>query len=373
MGGSASVLPWKEEADNSTPRPSADEQPEDYGSGSKEEVKDEAPAAADLAAFEHEVLGRLHAAWNDLSEVQRSRLVVFVDKRLKQVYEEKCPQPLHVSVLYAFGLIDKDFLFKSDPYIKVKLFGKEVTDMPVQEYRTKTVNNTTSPAWNESFEFRPGATVGSTLQFQVWDDDHRFKDDYLGQLNVCVKSNAFANGFGPYQMLLEGEHAQGSLVFSYYLEPHDVGVEKAQTFEEVLSATLKALNKIRAVDAAAADSVQEEIFASMQRLGDEVLAQRVVVRKEIRTMTEDECERFYNTVCKMMQNNKEDEPESSEFFRLASYHGWPRNFCVHRQESFPTWHRAYMVRNLLGMIPYRRYNLCCRSSSNMRFSKLILR
>jgi hypothetical protein len=33
----------------------------------------------------------------------------------------------------------------------------------------------------------------------------------------------------------------------------------------------------------------------------------------------------------------------SEYFRLAGYHGWPNNFCAHRQENFPAWHRFYLA------------------------------
>ena len=45
-----------------------------------------------------------------------------------------------------------------------------------------------------------------------------------------------------------------------------------------------------------------------------------------------------------------DSPETSPFFELAGYHGWPGNgnermysYCEHRQETFPGWHRAYLV------------------------------
>lgn len=322
--------------------PPAPEEYEETSTAAEKKGSQEEDAA--FLEFEHEVVSRLHAAWGELSEVQRSRLRNYVDKTLSEAYEAKCPQPLHVTVLYAFGLLDKDFLFKSDPYIRVKLFRQGDEETPVAEFKTKTVNNTTSPAWNETFVFHPGATVGATLQFQVWDDDHRFKDDYLGQLNVRISPNAFASGFGPYQMLLEGDKAQGSLVFSYFLEPFDLGVQHAKTFEELLHCAQDALARLHSVDEGTAADIQEKLFGYMKALGEEVLAQRVVVRKEIRTMTEDECERFYNAICKMMENNEKNEPETSEFFRLASYHGWPGNYCVHRQESFPTWHRAYMVR-----------------------------
>ena len=66
-------------------------------------------------------------------------------------------------------------------------------------------------------------------------------------------------------------------------------------------------------------------------------------------MTEAECQRYAAAVSRMMQD-VDGEPESSPFFTLAAYHGWPgkrteRNYsyCEHRQETFPGWHRAYLV------------------------------
>jgi len=52
-------------------------------------------------------------------------------------------------------------------------------------------------------------------------------------------------------------------------------------------------------------------------------------------------ERVCNALLKMMENTSG--PNSSEYFRLAGYHGWPNQYCEHGQETFPAWHRAYMV------------------------------
>ena len=67
----------------------------------------------------------------------------------------------------------------------------------------------------------------------------------------------------------------------------------------------------------------------------------VVQRKEIRTMPRGEQERFARALHRMMQD--ESGPRSSEYFRLASYHGWPdRGLCAHQNELFPGWHRGYL-------------------------------
>eukprot|EP01006_Ploeotia_vitrea_P051524 TRINITY_DN67571_c7_g10_i1.p1 TRINITY_DN67571_c7_g10~~TRINITY_DN67571_c7_g10_i1.p1 ORF type:complete len:1088 (-),score=194.31 TRINITY_DN67571_c7_g10_i1:193-3186(-) len=72
---------------------------------------------------------------------------------------------------------------------------------------------------------------------------------------------------------------------------------------------------------------------------------QLALRKEINHMTPAEQQRFMNAVFKMMENTHG--PETSEFFRLAGYHGWPgdghgHGYCTHRQENFPGWHRIYL-------------------------------
>ena len=74
-----------------------------------------------------------------------------------------------------------------------------------------------------------------------------------------------------------------------------------------------------------------------------------VIRREIRALPEEEQHRFARALAKMMEDGA-DGPESSPFFRLASLHGWPGKgtetryaYCEHRQETFPGWHRAYLV------------------------------
>lgn len=289
------------------------------------------------------LLKDLSESWNDLTSYQVSKLLNYIDRRLTVALEQKCPMPLNVTVLYAIGLLDKDFILKSDPYVRVRLNNNETN----QEFKTKSVNNTTSPAWNETFTFTPGAVIGSELVFELWDKDCITKDDSLGHVSVKITSNAFRGGFGPYQMLVQD--GKGSLVFQYSLKPHYLPISSAGNFIELRERCERSLEILMKYDLEEAGLIQQDILDYVQKLDKEIIANRVVVRKEVRRMSEVECERFYNAVTKMMENVN-DEPETSEFFRLASYHGWPHNYCVHRQESFPTWHRAYMV-SLFFIIP----------------------
>ncbi|KAG2491076.1 hypothetical protein HYH03_010521 [Edaphochlamys debaryana] len=80
----------------------------------------------------------------------------------------------------------------------------------------------------------------------------------------------------------------------------------------------------------------------------------VVVRRDIRALPPAEQQRFVRALQKMMEpgwaassdhviGGWDEQASPSEFFRLARYHGWDQSFCVHGRESFPGWHRAYLV------------------------------
>lgn len=82
-----------------------------------------------------------------------------------------------------------------------------------------------------------------------------------------------------------------------------------------------------------------------------VPASSVVVRRDLRDLPVAEQERFADAVVKMMEPRWAARPDSgvaagqfpSEYYRLASYHGWPGEYCSHGQETFPPWHRAYLL------------------------------
>ena len=80
------------------------------------------------------------------------------------------------------------------------------------------------------------------------------------------------------------------------------------------------------------------------------LPDTVVVRKEIRHMPKDEQLRVAAAYAKMRENEA-GVPGSSPYFRLAVVHGGlpplsheqAPEYCAHRRECFPTWHRPYLL------------------------------
>ncbi|CAF4963033.1 unnamed protein product [Rotaria sp. Silwood1] len=92
---------------------------------------------------------------------------------------------VRVFILRAQDLIDADIGGKSDPYVNVKVPGNI-------KYRTKTINNTTNPEWNEVFDFVVEQYTNDSIQFEVYDKDS-LKDDFIGRaqfrLNALVDND----------------------------------------------------------------------------------------------------------------------------------------------------------------------------------------
>ncbi|GFN89709.1 extended synaptotagmin-like protein 2 [Plakobranchus ocellatus] len=93
------------------------------------------------------------------------------------------PQPqgvVRVKVLEAKDLIKADISLtgkgKSDPYVVLKVGAKEV--------KTRIINNTVQPVWNETFEMIVDSADGQLLYIDVFDDDPGSKDDELGRVNM---------------------------------------------------------------------------------------------------------------------------------------------------------------------------------------------
>ncbi|XP_012938317.1 extended synaptotagmin-2 [Aplysia californica] len=93
------------------------------------------------------------------------------------------PQPqgvVRICVLEAKDLKKADIGLtgkgKSDPYVAVKVGAKTE--------KTKVVNNTVSPVWNETFEMIVDAADGQFLYMDVFDEDPGSKDDFLGRVDM---------------------------------------------------------------------------------------------------------------------------------------------------------------------------------------------
>ena len=80
----------------------------------------------------------------------------------------------------AKDLLAGDLNGLSDPYLKIPLGQDGVVDLPQKCNRTKRINKSLEPVWNESFfiEFNPKKC--KQLKIEVYDYDYIGKDDFLG-------------------------------------------------------------------------------------------------------------------------------------------------------------------------------------------------
>jgi Ca2+-dependent lipid-binding protein len=91
---------------------------------------------------------------------------------------------LHVKVIQAFKLKKKDFMGKSDPYVKLKL-----TEDAMPSKKTSVKRSNLNPEWNEEFRLIVNDPESQALELIVYDWE---QVKYMF-LQLCVASGSLLN------------------------------------------------------------------------------------------------------------------------------------------------------------------------------------
>ncbi|KAI9117715.1 hypothetical protein K1719_011881 [Acacia pycnantha] len=97
---------------------------------------------------------------------------------------------LSVTVISAEDLPAADFMGKSDPYVVLIMKKSEL------KCRSRVVNNTLNPVWNQTFDFVVEDGLHDMLMVEIWDHD-TFGKDFLGR---CILTLT--------RVILEGEYEE---------------------------------------------------------------------------------------------------------------------------------------------------------------------
>jgi len=116
---------------------------------------------------------------------------------------------LKVTVHAASELEKKDFIGKSDPYVKV-VFQKE-------EFKSKTINNTQEPNWDFTFKVDINNPKENAINFEVFDEDFG-KDSFEGSYSLSLDRAINESTDGDW-FYLEGCKS-GKIKISTSFEPH---------------------------------------------------------------------------------------------------------------------------------------------------------
>jgi len=91
---------------------------------------------------------------------------------------------IRIRIVEAKNLAPMDKSGTSDPYCRLKCsFNK-------QRFKTKVVEKTLSPKWDESFKFFTLDPPEGTITIKLWDKDRWTTDDFMGELVLDVKQIA---------------------------------------------------------------------------------------------------------------------------------------------------------------------------------------
>ncbi|XP_073310124.1 synaptotagmin-3-like isoform X1 [Primulina huaijiensis] len=82
---------------------------------------------------------------------------------------------LHVKIVKANNLLNKDFLSQSDPYVKLSLTGERLPSK-----KTTVKMNNLNPEWNEDFKLIIKDLASQVLQLRLYDWEKVGAHDYLG-------------------------------------------------------------------------------------------------------------------------------------------------------------------------------------------------
>jgi len=87
---------------------------------------------------------------------------------------------LTFKVVEARNIAPMDKGGKSDPYCRLKCsFNK-------QRFKTKVIEKTLTPKWDESFKFFTSGAPEGTVTLKMWDKDRWTTDDFLGEVTIDV-------------------------------------------------------------------------------------------------------------------------------------------------------------------------------------------
>lgn len=105
---------------------------------------------------------------------------------------------LTAKVIKAEDLDDEDFFSgESDAYVEIGLRHQE-------KRSTKPIDDTSNPAWNESFDFDISSRT-QVLEMHVYDQDDGARDDLLGEAHIDLKEVIETGGPKTYVRDLDGD------------------------------------------------------------------------------------------------------------------------------------------------------------------------
>ncbi|MDP2435804.1 MAG: C2 domain-containing protein, partial [archaeon] len=110
-----------------------------------------------------------------------SKPAIKLSKKQRAALISQQPNRLTVTAVRGIGLIAKDTSGTSDPYITFEIFH--------QIQKTQRIDKTLDPVWNQTLTFMvPNLTEDISLNTTVWDWDAVGSHDFMGTVNIPLKS-----------------------------------------------------------------------------------------------------------------------------------------------------------------------------------------
>jgi Ca2+-dependent lipid-binding protein len=89
---------------------------------------------------------------------------------------------LHIRLREGVDIPSLDLVGKSDPFCLIQLSSS------AQVFRTKVIENSSKPVWNEDFQVNVHDPAKDTLHIQMRDDDDASEDDLISKTKIALST-----------------------------------------------------------------------------------------------------------------------------------------------------------------------------------------
>lgn len=124
------------------------------------------------------------------------KLVELENKLVESAHQPRRLWHLKIGLIRAQHLPKMDATGCADPYVTFDIHGKK--------QRSKIIQNTLNPEWNEEFVFEVDADHNTKLTLKLWDSDRASEDDGIGEVSFKLANLSGSSSSGTFKLKAPG-------------------------------------------------------------------------------------------------------------------------------------------------------------------------
>ena len=122
--------------------------------------------------------------------------IVELENKLVESHQPRRLWHLKIGLIRAQHLPKMDATGSADPYVTLDIHGKK--------QKSKIIQNTLNPEWNEEFVFEVDADHNTKLTLKLWDSDRASEDDEIGEVSFKLANLSGSSSSGTFKLKAPG-------------------------------------------------------------------------------------------------------------------------------------------------------------------------